>query len=42
VYMVHPKLVFFVPVRTGMVSSTAAASENGVSLFDDTVSIGAD
>ena len=41
-YMVHPKPVFSVPVRTGMVSSTAAASENGVSLFHAMVRIGAD
>jgi hypothetical protein len=40
--MVHPKPVFSVPARTGMVSSTAAASENGVSLFYATVRIGAE
>jgi hypothetical protein len=42
VNMDHPKPVFSVPARTGMVSSTAAASENGVSLFHATVRIGAD
>ena len=40
--MVHPKPVFSVPVRTGMDSSTAAASENGVSLFHATIGIGAE
>ena len=40
--MDQPKPVSFVPVRTGMVSSTAAASENGVSLFHTTARIGAD
>ncbi len=40
-YMDHPKPVFSVPVRTEMVSSTEAASENGVSLFHVTARIGA-
>ncbi len=38
--MDHPKPVFSVPARTGMASSAAAASENGVSLFHATVRIG--
>ena len=41
-YMVHPKPVSSVPARTGMASSTAAASENGVSLFHATERIGID
>ena len=41
-YMDHSKPIFSVPARTGIVSSTAAASENGVSLFHATVKIGAD
>ena len=41
-YMVHAKPVFPVPARTGMASSTEAASENGVSLFHAVVKIYAD
>jgi hypothetical protein len=41
VYMVHAKPVFSVPATTGMVSSTDAASENGVSLFHARVRISA-
>jgi hypothetical protein len=40
--MVHAKPVFPVPARTGMASSTEAASENGVSLFHAVVKIYAD
>lgn len=32
-YMDQAKPVLFVPVSTGMASSAAAASENGVSLY---------
>ena len=38
-YTVHAKPVFSVPVRAGMLSSTEAARENGVSLFHTTVEI---
>ena len=38
-YMDQAKPVLFVPVSTGMASSTAAVSENGVSLYHGTVRI---